>query len=173
MSKNQSSTRPSLLSIDNTTRKMRKFSSKAGILFKDITNKVPLWSMKEDDVIDLISRKRLSTTDHHIKDIALVEGDTEAQCNDKLLRVSTLLSYASEFESYQQQHALPSRVDNLFQLLLSGYCSPKSLHEQKGSSIAKYVKGVSWFKGRESFICRAIGNGVKFELIPSSLMIMD
>ena len=170
LSRNQSSVRPSLLPIDNTTRKTRKFCSKAEILLKDITKKVPsLWSMKEDDVIDLISRKRSSTTDRRIEDIALVEGDTEAQCNEKLLRVSALLSYASEFESYQQRHVLPSRVDNLVQLLLSGCFDPKSLHERKRSSIAKYVKGVSQFKGRERFICRATGNGVKFAVVKKLL----
>ena len=166
----QSSVRPSLLSIDNTTRKTRKVSSKAETLLKAITKKVPsIWSMKEDNVIDLISRKRSSTTDRRIEDITLVEGDTEAECNDKLLRVSALLSYASEFESYQRRHDLPSRVDSVVQLLLSGCSDPKSLHERKGSLIAKYVKGVSRFKGRESFICRATGNGVKFAVVKKLL----
>lgn len=42
----QSSVRPSLLSIDNTTRKTRKVSSKAETLLKAITKKVPsIWSM--------------------------------------------------------------------------------------------------------------------------------
>lgn len=154
---------PSPLSNGNITRQNKAPPKSAEALFKAVISAVSsIWSIRNDNVSDIISPKRSPTTDRRIEDISRIEEDIDAKPKDRLLRASALLSLASEFESYQQEHNEISRVDSIVQLILQGDANTKSIHERKGSAVAKYVKGTPQFKGKERLISRAIGNGVKF-----------
>lgn len=157
---------PSPLSNSNITRQKKAPPKKAEALFKAVIGAVSsIWSVRKDNVDKHISPKRSPTRDRRIEDILRIEDDIDASSTDRLLRASALLSLASEFESYQREHNEISRVDSIVQLILQGNSDTKSIHERKGSAVAKYVKGASQFKGKEKLINRAIGNGIKFKVV--------
>lgn len=157
------------LSSNNTTKK-KKGRSGGEALLKGIIDAVrSIWPIRKEKVDELISRKRSPTRDRRVEDLTLVEEDIDATTKDRLLRTSALLSYASEFELYQREHNEASRVDCVIKLILDGHTDTKSLHERKGSPIAKYVRGEPHFKGKEKLISRALGNGVKFTVVKKLL----
>lgn len=157
------------LSSNNITKK-KKGRSGGEALLKAIIGAVrSIWSIRKENVDELISRKRSPTRDRRVEDLTLVEEDIDANTKDRLLRTSALLSYASEFELYQREHNETSKVDSVVKLILDGRTDTKSLHERKGSPIAKYIKRVPHFEGKESLISRAIGNGVKFTVVKKLL----
>ncbi|KAE8396973.1 hypothetical protein BDV37DRAFT_84864 [Aspergillus pseudonomiae] len=140
--------------------------SKVETVLKAVIGVLPwIWSIRNENVLDLIGRKRSASTDRRTEDIARVVGDADARQEDRLLRACALISYVSELGSYEKNHNKDSRVDQLAQLVSSGHTKTDSFHERKGSVIAQFVRDTPGFKEKESMIRRATGSGVKLHVL--------
>ncbi|KAE8335080.1 hypothetical protein BDV24DRAFT_144567 [Aspergillus arachidicola] len=147
-----------------TTKKPKR--TKGETLLKAVIGVLPwIWSIRNENVLDLIGRKRSASTDRRTEDIARVVGDADARQEDRLLRACALISYVSELGSYEKSHNKDSRVNQLAQLVSSGHTKTDSFHERKGSVIAQFVRDTPVFKEKESMIRRATGNGVKLHVL--------
>ncbi|KAL1967388.1 hypothetical protein VTN77DRAFT_3173 [Rasamsonia byssochlamydoides] len=161
---------PSLPTNSATRVEAKRTLSAGEKLLRSLSNAfLQLWAIRNNNIVDIIGRKRLPARDRRIDDITRVEGDPNASIEDRLLRTSAWISYASRFTEYQQLDGDRVRVDYLVELLLAEDVDPRSFHEGQGGTIAKYVRKSGQFIGRERFVSLAIGHGIRYLVIKKLL----
>ncbi|THC88046.1 hypothetical protein EYZ11_012510 [Aspergillus tanneri] len=152
---------PASCTTKQTRAKTIPLSAEEKLLRSLSTAVFRLWTIRNENISDIIGRKRLLARDRRIDDITRVEGDPSAPTGDTLLRTCAWISYASEFTKHQECNGDRVRVDHLVRLLLGNQVDSRSFREGQGGTISKYVRGSDQFIGREQFFSLAIGNGIK------------